>query len=340
MGTTNSTLYSKTNDLKSRLDNLNRLILKDIDIIKKGSNISSSDLEVINNNITNYSNSLKQINRDITGINSLDLQNYYKVANNNLNKLKILFSDLNKNIPNSTQTSASVPAAGSVPAASESVAYIPASSESATSVPSSPHIANIPNALPINKKIYINKNMINSSDTSKLYSTVEGFTDYISAYYNNMPIFEGLTDTDMSNITALMKKEKELLDQLADFNIKYERYIHCNDPKINKDCVSGREPTSQELINKMDIINGIIGDMRRTPVSQTTDIQSNHNNILSDYDKVIKLRYDLDMKVKQLYDPENSKIADFKYSYDSTIYSGIIISALATSMLYYIFTEL
>jgi hypothetical protein len=315
MGISNSRLYLKINDLKSRLDGLNRLILKDIDIIKKGSYNSRSDLEVINNNITTYSNSLKKIKKDMTGISSLDLQNYYKAANNNLNILNKLYSDLNKNIPDTTPVSAS--------------AY----------VPPPPPIPNIPNALPINKKIYINKNMITSSDTSKLYNTVEGFTDYISAY-NNMPIIEGLSDTDMSNITTLMKKEKELLDQLADFNIKYERYIHCNDKNLNKNCISGREPTSQELINKMDIINGIIGDMRRTPISQTTDNQRNHNNILSDYDKVIKLRYDLDMKVKQLYYPENSKIVDFKYSYDSSIYSGILISALATSMLYYIFTEL
>jgi hypothetical protein len=156
-----------------------------------------------------------------------------------------------------------------------------------------------------------------------------------------MPIIEGLTDTDMSNITTLMKKEKELVDQLADFNIKYERYIHCSDPKTNSDC-GANEPTSQELITKMNTINDIINTMksRITTIPQTTNYQSNHNNIVNDYDKVVNLRNDLDMKVKQLYDPENSKIVDFKYAYDSTIYSGIIISALATSLLYYIFTEL
>ena len=201
---------------------------------------------------------------------------------------------------------------------------------------------NIPNSLPKKKIAYINKQTITSSDTSNLYNTVEGFTDYMSAYYNNMPIIEGLTDTDMSNITTLMKKEKELVDQLADFNIKYERYIHCSDSKDNKDCVSGREPTSQELITKMNTINDIINTMKSkiTTIPQTTNYQSNHNSIVNDYDKVVNLRNDLDMKVKQLYDPENSKIVDFKYAYDSTIYSGIIISALATSLLYYIFTEL
>jgi hypothetical protein len=205
---------------------------------------------------------------------------------------------------------------------------------------SAPATTNKPNSLPINKIIYTNKDIITSSDTSKLYNTVEGFTDYISAYYNNMPIIEGLSDADTTKITTLMNKEKELLDQLADFNIKYERYIHCNDATVNTDCVSGREPTSQELITKMTNINNIINDMNRTSITTTPDYQTNHNNIVIDYDKVTKLRNDLDIKVKQLYDPENSKIVDFKYSYDSTIYSGIIISALATSLLYYIFTEL
>ena len=181
-----------------------------------------------------------------------------------------------------------------------------------------------------------------SSDTSKLYNTVEGFTEYISSNYNNMPIIEGLSDTDNNNITALMNKEKELLDQLADFNKKYVRYIHCNDPKSNNDCVSGSEPTSQELKTKMTNISNIINNMNSASasISQNNNYQSVHDDMLDDYYKVVKLRNELDMKVKQLYDPENSKIADFKYSYDSTIYSGIIISALATSMLYYIFTEL
>jgi hypothetical protein len=201
---------------------------------------------------------------------------------------------------------------------------------------------NIPNTLPANKINYTNKNMITSSDTSKLYNTVEGFTEYISSHYNNMPIIEGLSDTDNNNITALMNKERELLDQLADFNTKYVRYIHCNDPKSNKDCVSGSEPTSQELKTKITNISNIINTMNSASasISQNNNFQSVHDDILVDYYKVVKLRNELDMKVKQLYDPENSKIADFKNSYDSTIYSGIIISALATSMLYYIFTEL
>ena len=205
---------------------------------------------------------------------------------------------------------------------------------------SAPSTTNKPNSLPKNKIAYINKQTITSSDTSNLYNTVEGFTDYMSAYYNNMPIIEGLTDTDMENITTLMTKERELLDQLADFNKKYERYIHCNDSNVNEDCVSGNEPTSQELIDKMNTINGIINVMKSKTISQTPNYQSNHTNIVNDYDKVVNLRNDLDIKLKQLHDPENSKIVDFKYSYDSTIYSGIVISALATSLLYYIFTEL
>jgi hypothetical protein len=203
---------------------------------------------------------------------------------------------------------------------------------------SAPATTNKPNSLPINKIIYTNKDIITSSDTSKLYNTVEGFTDYISAYYNNMPIIEGLSDDDTTNITTLMTKERELLDQLADFNIKYERYIHCNDATNN--CTNEKDSLKSILSNKMNTINDILNTMNRTSITPTTDYQSTHTIIVSDYDKVTKLRNDLDMKVKQLYDPEKSKIVDFKYSYDSTIYSGIIISALATSLLYYIFTEL
>jgi len=306
---------SKDLRTQSDLEKDNNIINKDKKDISN-ENVDKSKIDLINNDITSVE---KKLTETSSSKNSSFVINSYTKVNKNLNDLKTLYSDkINQIAPDVPDTSIQSPSTSIKPT------------------------TNIPNTLPANKINYTNKNMISSTDTSKLYNTVEGFTEYISSHYNNMPIIEGLSDTDTNNITALMKKEKELLDQLADFNTKYIRYIHCNDPKTRSDCVSGNEPTSQELKTKMTNISNIINAMNsaRAPISQTTNYQSVHDDILSDYEKVLKLRYELDMKVKQLYNPENSKIADFKYSYDSTIYSGIIISALATSMLYFVFTEL
>jgi hypothetical protein len=308
-----------TSFLNSRLAGLNQNILNDIKDItfKEKTYKSTLDLKSKTDNITQHKKILMMIGIDMKKVKeslllSNNVINNYNVTNQNLKKLITMYSYIyNKLTPPPLVTQAT------------------------TQAPS-----NIPNALPKTKISNVNKKMITSSDVSQLYNTIEGFTDYISAYYNNMPIIEGLSDTDITNTKTLMTKEKELLDQLVDFNMKYQRYIHCNDSTVNKDCTSDSYPSAQELITKMNKINDILGDMDRTNISNNTDFEQNHYNIIGDYDKVLKLRYDLDMKVKQLYDPENSKIADFKNSYDSTIYSGIIVSALATSMLYYIFTEL
>jgi hypothetical protein len=319
---------SETERLKISLDSVNIRILNDIKIIQ---NNDKSKINVINikNNIDYYNTNIFGLKSSINKLNSNDINNYYNVVNSNLNILKTIYFNLQNNI-------ISKPI---LPTISTATATVTATATAT---------ANIPNTIPTNKIVYKNKNMITSNDISKLCNTIEGFnlseeqfTDYISSYNINMPIIEGLNDKlnddDMTNITTLMTKEKELLDRLADFNKKYERYIHCNDSNVNSDCELGNYPNSKELIDKMDTINGIIDKMKGKTISQTTDY---HDSIVRDYDNVTKLRNDLDIKLKQLYDPENSKIVDFKYSYDSTIYSGILISALATSLLYYIFTEL
>uniref|UniRef100_A0A6C0DBP1 Uncharacterized protein n=1 Tax=viral metagenome TaxID=1070528 RepID=A0A6C0DBP1_9ZZZZ len=321
--------------IKYTLEQINRSIIKDIDTIQNTPDKTKIDAISINNNINYYKNSLSFIN---SNRNTAENIRFYYYVNDNLNKLQRVFDLVQNNVSPTYSTSNN----------NSTTATDNTTSNNNSTTATDTTTSNISNSTPVTNTSNTSNTTVTSIDLSNLYSTVEGFNtinknninDYISSYYINMPIIEGLTNTDMTNITTLMNKEKELVDQLADFNKKYERYIHCNDDSVKKDCVSGSEPTSQELISKMDAINAIIDNMNHTTISQTTNYNSIHNNIVSDYDNVINLRNDLDMKLKQLYDPEKSKIVDFKYSYDSTIYSGILISALATSLLYFIFTEL
>lgn len=332
---------SEKDRLKVDLERYNRDILNKINTLLITTDKSNIDSGSIGNSISFYNNTLNNMKNSINRIKSDHLNGYYAMTYKNFTVLYTLFYNLQNNIYPITSNLDNA----SLTMFASSSTTRPTTTTSTTTV-SINAPTNIPNSLPTNKLSNKKRNTINASDVSKLYNTVEGlinneeyFTDYISAYNINMPIIEGLTDTDTNNIPFLMNKERELLDQLADFNIKYERYIHCNDPKTNSDC-GANEPTSSQLIAKIDTINGIINTMNGKTLTSTNDYNINHASIVTDYDKVVNLRNDLDIKVKQLYDPENSKIVDFKYSYDSTIYSGILISALATSLLYYIFTEL
>ena len=331
---------SEKDRLKLDLERYNRDILNKINTLLITTDKSNIDSGSIGNSISFYNNTLNNMKNSINRINSDHLNGYYAMTYKNFTVLYKLFYNLQNNIYPITSNldNASLTMFASTPT--------PTPTSAITTTISINTPTNIPNSLPSNKISNKKRDTINASDISKLYNTVEGltnneeyFTDYISAYNINMPIIEGLTDADNNNIQILMSKERELLDQLADFNTKYERYIHCNDVKTNSDC-GANEPTSAQLIAKIDTINGIINTMNGKQLTSTPEYQTNHSNIVTNYDNVVNLRNDLDIKLKQLYDPENSKIVDFKYSYDSTIYSGILISALATSLLYYIFTEL
>lgn len=74
------------------------------------------------------------------------------------------------------------------------------------------------------------------------------------------------------------------------------------------------------------------------PGSLTTNNQ--HDNIMQHYDTVTKKRTDLDAKLRELYDIPGSKSLDYKYNYDSTVYSGILLTIVASGIIYYTFTKL
>ena len=55
---------------------------------------------------------------------------------------------------------------------------------------------------------------------------------------------------------------------------------------------------------------------------------------------ILKLRAELDQKLQDLYYTNNSLVSEHKVSYDTTMYTGILWTILATSVLYYVFVKL
>jgi len=158
-----------------------------------------------------------------------------------------------------------------------------------------------------------------------------------------MPTFEGLEEMNHSQISSNMRNEEILIQKLNAFNEKYQRYIHCNNPNVNSDC-TGFQPTPTSLnilITEIDqTINNIKSNNNNTSDLVPAAYQTTDNQINNDYQKVLQLRKELDMKVKQLYNSDKHRITDYEYEYDSSVVSGILMTALATSILYYVFTKL
>jgi hypothetical protein len=161
-----------------------------------------------------------------------------------------------------------------------------------------------------------------------------------------MPIIEGLTSSQQTNYSRIsnnMSYEQQLVNDLNLFNQQYQRYIECNNPNLNSNCIVGSEPTPQSLniiASRIDKnIDNIKTNNFRNSISPSK-YQTTNNQINDNYQNVIQLRKEIDIKVKQLYDSDKYKITDYEYEYNSTLISGILITTLATSILYYVFTKL
>lgn len=165
---------------------------------------------------------------------------------------------------------------------------------------------------------------------------------FISSNNINMPTFERL-ETNHSQISSNMRNEEILIQKLNAFNQQYQRYIHCNNPNVNSDC-TGYQPTPASLntlVTEIDqTINNIKTNNNNTSNLAPAAYQITDNQINDDYQTVLQLRKELDMKVKQLYNSDKHRIPDYEYEYDSSVYSGILMTTLATSILYYVFTKL
>lgn len=195
----------------------------------------------------------------------------------------------------------------------------------------------------------------------------QGYSSF-NNIYGGMPIIEGLAESEMIN-------EKTLITQLNTFNEKYARYLKCNDKWNNSDCAANEiciDPLNpnkninvinctplRDIVDTASNINRSVANLKNATINMGTgrinkgdynipdgsaltpeEYEMNYNLILDNHNKISKLRNELDTKIQMLYNPEKSINADYKKSFDATIYSGILISALATSILFYTFNQL
>jgi hypothetical protein len=80
------------------------------------------------------------------------------------------------------------------------------------------------------------------------------------------------------------------------------------------------------------------------PGSSAFDSSSDYNGrkqqIQTMHNEIMNMRNDLDIKLQQLYQTNNSILYDYKMGYDTSMYVGILWTILATSVLYYVFVKL
>jgi len=171
----------------------------------------------------------------------------------------------------------------------------------------------------------------------------------------NMLKYEGFTNigNSTSDNKTIMKNETQLLTDLKAFNQSYADYVNCTYAYMNN---GGTQTTCDmrpvtaaynklSTVNAMGIVTG--GDIPKTFNSNVDNGVTNevydasYNYIKQTYNNdIIKLRSDLDAKMKELYSTNDSLQAEYKTSFDSTILAGLLWTVLATSTVYFVFTKL
>jgi len=155
-----------------------------------------------------------------------------------------------------------------------------------------------------------------------------------------------MADNTVNN--ALNNAADEQNTRLYNFNKNYISYIsQCT----GNNAKTPESSTCSTLYTNLTTVDSTISALKNSnpfssisygasPPKGSLTTNDNHDKIIQDYGNVTKKRTDLDAKLKELYDIPGSKSLDFKYNYDSTVYSGILLTIIASGVIYYTFTKL
>ena len=159
-------------------------------------------------------------------------------------------------------------------------------------------------------------------------------------YNNSMSIIEGMVTAE--EMPGVMSANNTLLANLNDFNQKYSRYVLCRkgatsycDTNINETTVTDAK---DQVIDDINTVTDLLDNL--TEGKAIIDYDSSHNEISNTHSAIIKLRGELDLKLKEIYVTEDSIAYEQKRMFDGTAYTSLIWTVLATSTLFYVFKHL
>ena len=166
-------------------------------------------------------------------------------------------------------------------------------------------------------------------------------------YNNSMSIIEGLTDQDQeNNRNGVMRAETDLLRSLNIFNQNYSMYVACNEKNganvTENSCASY---TKANLLADKNNVNTAIGNVNTALIALNEgksigEYDASHNVIGTTHKDIMKLRSELDLKLKEIYATEDSIAHQHKQMFDGTAYTSLVWTVLATSTLFYVFKHL
>lgn len=158
--------------------------------------------------------------------------------------------------------------------------------------------------------------------------------------------------------------EKKVFDSLNDFNRIYSQYLRCStqitdterDININRalrDTSSSRGCSEQDkniTLNNVTQASIVVSDKIEAykkaystfPIDDTRAQASREKvtTLVNNYNSIVQKRNELDSIMIELNRTKDSQYMEWKGYDDSTKYANILLTVLATSLIYYIFVKL
>ena len=133
------------------------------------------------------------------------------------------------------------------------------------------------------------------------------------------------------NNSQYTKEYTDLLNALQQYNTDYLMYEDC----LSKQGTSCTQPTlNPTIINNLQKYSA---DISNNFISKK-DYQMNATNIQKNYEMIKHLRNELDVNMDTLHKNDTSVLYDYKMEYEGSVYTGILWTVLASSLLFYFFT--
>jgi hypothetical protein len=160
-------------------------------------------------------------------------------------------------------------------------------------------------------------------------------------------------------LNSAMSTNYKLMNDLNTFNLQYAKYIKCNGanpPPTLGNCKASdltccsTNDIGDVGLGKITTLQGTLltdidsarttGNVLYGNLISNTQFQTNQSKILSSANDINKIRTELDTKMREIYNIDGNLHQDYFLQYDSVMYTGILFSILATTILYYTFTKL
>lgn len=196
----------------------------------------------------------------------------------------------------------------------------------------------------------------------------------LSVRFNENGTVATKTDATSATKTAtytLFDLEKKVIDALNDFNEKYAIYLRCSEDiydinsvnyNIKYDGKKGCETASknksvnasaaQEAYNtlntRIEALN-LAMDLLKTSSGGITPQEYNdkYSTLLTKHEEIIKMRDDMESKMRDIESvdniekrKQNPRVQDIFMYHDTTLYSTMMLTVLATSLLYFAFMKM